>query len=997
MSLRKLLFALYISLSSFTLLIAQNNIIEPDLLKNIDKEKMTYWVDSVFNQMTLDQKIGQTIMVMAAGDNTEANKKKLIGYVKDQHIGSIVFSKGNPEDQAELTNICKTGAQTPLAIALDGEWGLSMRLQNTTRFPKNMMVGAIQDDSLVYYYGMEVARQCKAMGIHINFAPDTDVNSNPANPVIGIRSFGEDPERVARLGVLYSKGLEAGGVMSVAKHFPGHGDTSTDSHHVLPVINHKKDRLDKIELYPFKEYINAGLSGIMTAHLDIPELDKSGVPSSLSRPIVTDLLQNELGFSGLIFTDGLAMKGVANEPDMSIKALKAGNDILLGPINPIKEFEALKAETEEDPAFISLIEEKCKKILTYKYILGVHKDTFVNKETLYKRLNTSYANWLTRKMNEKAITLLKNDDHIIPLKHLEKRKIAAVSVGGLLVNPFHEVLKLYDDVTCFSVEDAASLNKIKDNLSSYNTIILSIHSSKSYNVQSIKSILTGKESILVFFSTPYKLTGYINAINGSKGLIMAYENTEYAQEYAAQAIFGGNAIEGKLPVSVKGLYDFGRGGETKKIRLSYNLPEDVGITSYKLNGIENIVKEGIAEKAFPGCQILIAKDGVIIYNRAFGAFEYNGKHPVKNTDIYDIASMTKASATLPAIMKLYDEKKIALQNHLSKYITSLKETDKSSITIREALLHETGLRSFIPYYLPAIDTKSYIGKLYNNVRTDIYTAQLDENTWGRTDYKYKSSLISNTSKAGFDLQIADNLYANRAYKDTIINSIISSKLRSNKNYLYSCLNFILLKEVVENVSETDLNTFLQKNFFEKLGATTTTFNPLKKFDKNIIVPTEKDDFLRKQLLQGYAHDEAAAFMGGIGGNAGLFSNANDLAKLYQMWLNHGSYGDEQYLSKETCRLFTTAKSATSRRGLGFDKPDIRNNKLSPCSPQTPVSTYGHTGFTGTCFWVDPDNNLIYIFLSNRVYDTRTHKNLMKLNIRSRIQEEIYNALREESY
>ncbi len=967
--------------------------IEPEIYKKANNQRMNQWVDSVMSRMTLDEKIGQTIMVMADGGNTESNKRLLTGFVKNQHVGSIIFSKGTAQNQAELTNLCQRNAKIPLMVALDGEWGLSMRLSNTTRFPQNMMLGAIQEDSLIYMYGQEVARQCREMGIHVNFAPDMDVNSNPANPVIGRRSFGEDPRRVAKQGILYSKGLEDGGVLSVTKHFPGHGDTSTDSHNVLPLIQHTRQRLDSIEIYPFKEYINAGLGGVMIGHLNIPALDKSGLPSSLSKPIVTGLLQNELGFSGLIFTDGLAMKGVSGEPDMAVKILQAGNDILLGPISPVKEYNALKAAVAKGTLSESVIDERCRKILIYKYLLNVQNTPRIDTRGLSSRLNTSHAEWLTRKLNQKAITLVKNQEGILPLKNLDKNKIAAVSIGASANNAFHRNLKLYDNVTCFNVADASALSQLKSRLNGFSTIIVSVHANKTVGTDIIQSIFANKKGVMVFFTSPYRISSYRSAIANSNAVVVGYENTDFAQEYAARAIFGGYGFEGKLPVSVRGIFDMGTGISTVKTRLSYNLPEEVGIRAYKLNGIADIAMEGIKEKGYPGCQILIAKDGVVIYNESFGTFEYGKNRKVTNEDIYDLASMTKATATIPAIMKLYDEKKIRLQDPLSKYVGALRGTDKSNITVREALFHESGLTSFIPYYLPAIDKNSYFGKLYSNKPSEIYDVKLDDNTWARTDYKYKPQLISKTPKQGYELQIADNLYANPAYKDTIINAIAKSKLRAKKSYLYSCLNFILLKEAAENITKIDQNTFLQQNFFRKLGAVTTTYNPLKKFDKDEIAPTERDGFLRKQLLQGYVHDEGAAFMGGISGNAGLFSNANDLAKLYQMWLNSGEYGGERLLSKETCRLFTTAKSSQSRRGLGFDKPEPSASKSNPCSPSTPVSTYGHTGFTGTCFWIDPDNKLIYIFLSNRVYDTRTHKNLMKLNIRTRIQEEIYNAMR----
>ncbi|WP_108821094.1 glycoside hydrolase family 3 N-terminal domain-containing protein [Dysgonomonas sp. Marseille-P4361] len=967
---------------------------ETSFYNSADTLKLALWVDSVYNQMSEDERIGQLFMPVVFGNDTESNRKRIQGYIENQYVGGLLFSKSTPIEQANLTNAAQEKAAIPLMISLDGEWGLSMRLSNTTRFPRNMMLGAIQNDSLLYLYGQEVARQCKLMGIHVNFAPDMDVNSNPSNPVIGNRSFGEDPISVARKGVMYSKGIEAGGVMAVAKHFPGHGDTSTDSHKVLPIINHNRERLNEIELKPFKEYIDAGLSGIMVAHLNIPALDKTSQPSSLSPKIVTDLLQKELGFSGLIFTDGLQMKGVSTEKDYCVRALLAGNDILLGPVDLEREYNSVRKAVEDGTISNSLIEHKCKKVLTYKYLLRINKRQKIETENLINNLNTPYAEWLNRELHREAITLLKNNDSIIPLKKLNKRKIAAISVGESSQNEFHESLKLYADVDCFSASSNDELLKLKKKLEAYNTVIVSIHSTRSNVNTAIVNISEKKDLVLAFFIVPYRMTSYASSIKKANGVILAYEGSELAQEYSAQALFGGNDIIGKNPVNISGLYAMGEGIQTPKVRLSYGMPESVGITSHRFNPIDTIVQEGIKEQAFPGCQVLVVKDGTVIYNRSFGSYKYDREQKVTNDAIYDIASMTKASATVPAIMKLYDDSKIKLTTLISTHVPALKGTDKSGITIREALLHETGLVSFIPYYMRAIDDSSYEGKLFNRSRTSVYQAQFDGRTWARTDYKFKTGLISEIKKEGYS-PLAKGLFINKTYKDTIISAIADSKLRKRKNYLYSCLNFMLLKEAIEDIAQTDLNTFTQDNFFKKLGTTTTTYNPLTKFKEERIVPTEKDDFLRKQLLQGYVHDEGAAFMGGISGNAGLFSNANDLAKLYQMWLNHGTYGGERYLSEKTCRLFTSTKSSTSRRGLGFDKPEMRTNKSGPTSLSAPASVYGHTGFTGTCFWIDPDNNMIYIFLSNRVHEKRTHTNLSALKIRERIQEEIYKAMRKE--
>lgn len=990
---RQRIYIFTVLLLFFTTNVIGRNVVEPNLLKNVDKAKMKHWVDSVYNSMSLDERIGQLIVLHLSGSDTESNRAQITRWVRNTNAGGILFLKGTPVGQAGLTNLAQSNSRVPLLVTADAEWGLSMRLSNTTRFPKNMMLGAIRDESLIYKYGEEMARQCKVMGIQVNFAPVADVNSNSENPVIGIRSFGENIKRVSELGVAYGKGLESGGVLSVAKHFPGHGDTSTDSHKTLPLIEHDKDRLNDVELIPFRDYIDAGLGGMMIAHLSIPSLDDSGMPSSLSKSVTTDLLQTELGFRGLIFTDGLAMQGVASEKDMSVRAVLAGNDILLGPINPEKEFQALKEAVANNALSESIVNERCRKILEYKYLLGLNKYSPIDVKNVGRDLNTSEAEWLCRKLNEKAMTLLKNEDDIVPVRKLQNRKIAVVSLGASAGNSFQRIARKYADVAYFTASNAADVARIKAQLVKYNTVIVSVHSVKAFSDTSLNSLIEGKESVVAFMVSPYQIKKFAPSLKKADAVLMAYEDTQFAREYAAQAIFGGNAISGKLPVTVQGLYKEGKGLSTEKSRLAYNLPEEVGIESSRLDRIEDIVKEGIEARGYPGCQILVAKDGVVIYDRAFGTFEYNKAREVTTDDIYDLASMTKASATIPAIMKLYDEKKLALQNPLSKYIPQLKNTDKSDITVRQALFHETGLPSFIQYYLPAIDQNSYAGRLISYRQADGYPALIDNGAWARSDFKYKADLISPTSKPGFTRKVADGLFVSDAYNDTIVQRIADSKLRARKSYLYSCLNFMLLKEVVEDVSHEDLNTFLQKNFYTRLGAYTTTYNPLEKFEKDMIAPTEKDDFLRKQLLQGYVHDEGAAFLGGISGNAGLFSNANDLAKLFQMWLNKGEYGGERYLSEATVRMFTSTKSPNSRRGLGFDKPDMRSTKASPTSPQAPQSVYGHTGFTGTCFWIDPDSDLIYIFLANRVNPSRTHKELMKLNIRTRIQEIIYNAIK----
>lgn len=986
MNLNKIVF-LFLSVIISVSLSAQ---VEPNLYKNADKQKMNQWVDSIWSKMTIEEKVGQLFMPIV--DSSPSWRTRTAGYINNQKVGGLLFSKGTLAQQAEATNYAQSIAKIPLLISLDGEWGLSMRLTDAPVFPRNQIIGAIQDEEILKLYGKEVARQCKEMGIHINFAPSIDVHSNPSNPVIGTRSFGENPQSVAKQGIAYAQGLEGNGVMAVAKHFPGHGDTSEDSHKTLPTINHNRERLNRIELLPFKEYINAGLSGMMIGHLNVSALNTKGLPSSLSPTVGVNLLQKEMGFAGLTFTDGMAMKGVSSQPEMSVKALLAGNDVILGVVNQEREFAQVKSAVEKGTISASLLEEKVKKILSYKYILGVNQFTPINTRAISKQINSSQAKWVQQKIYDGAVTLVKNEQDLIPLKELDKKKIASVAIGAPASNSFQKYLKKYGDVTTFNASSTDAISATQ--LNNFDLVVYSFHTKNASDAAALQQLSCNKNTILVLFTSPYRLSNFSATGKNAKAIVMAYDNSEFAQMSAAQGIFGGIAMTGKLPVS-SGNFKVNTGIDTKKTRLAYSMPEEVGISSEKLKNIERIALEGIRQKAYPGCQILVAKNGVVIYEQEFGNFDYAASSAVTDETVYDLASVTKATATLPAIMKLYDKKEIRLQDRIDKFVPETRGTNKANVNIRALLFHESGITPFIPYYTSAIDPNSYSGSLFGK-RSSLYHARY-AGAWGRTDYKFLPNLISSKQSEKFYLPVVNGIFASDEMSKTLLKAIIDTPLRTKGRYAYSCLNFMLLKEAVENISKTDLNTYVQQNFYDKLGATTTTFQPLKYMLVNVIPPTENDPFFRKQHVRGYVHDEGAALFGGISGNAGLFSNANDLAKLFQMWLKMGEYGGERYLSEETVKLFTTTKSSVSRRGLGFDKPDPRNNNASPTSPNTPITVYGHTGFTGTCFWIDPTNDMIYIFLSNRVNPSRSPNRLSSLNIRERIQSEIYDAINENRY
>ena len=969
---------------------------DPTLYRNADKAEMQQWVDSVFRTLDDDEKIGQLFMPIADLGMSEQNKRRLLRLVNEMKIGGILFHKGNTRSQAVLTNFVQQNSKVPVMVSLDGEWGLSMRLSGTTRFPKNMMLGAIEDIRLIEAYGEEVGRQCREMGIQINFAPDLDVNSNVDNPVIGLRSFGETAAQVAEKGIAYARGLEKTGIISVAKHFPGHGDTSEDSHKTLPAVWHSRERLDSVELFPFRKYVYEGFAGMMTGHLYVPSLEREKKAVSLSAKVVTDLLQKEIGFRGLCFTDALAMGGAtASKADNPcVQALLAGNDVLLGPANPFSDYKAVKEAVASGIIRKELIEEKCRKVLAYKYIVGLNHYRPIELQGLTERLNSPHAQWLAAKLNAEAMTVLKNTDSILPIKTLAGKKIAVLSLGETKDCEFQQMMDRYAKVTHFSIlrnTPAATQKQIFQQLASYDLIICGVHTVRIPESEQLRQLAAQKKLIYAFFTLPYFCKNYKISIGRAKAVVMAYETTPLAQEYAAQVIWGGIGAHGKLPVTIPGLYYSGTGVFTEKTRLGFHEPEEVGLNPARLRVIESIVQDGLEAKAYPGCQVLVAKDGLIVYDQAFGQYDYEHHQPVTTESVYDIASASKAAGTLLAVMKAYDEKKFNLNDKISDYVTELQSSNKRNITIKQLLYHQSGLVPTINFYLAAIDGDSFQGSLYSARKDAKHPVRFDAKTYVRNDFRFLPELVSTSPKPGYTLEVAKDFYLHESFRDSVMQQIKDSRLGTKGRYRYSCINFILLKELVERRMGQPMDELLDRDFFYPLGAWHTAYNPLHKMDISLIVPTEYDGFLRRQLIRGYVHDEAAAFLGGVSGNAGLFSNAEDLAKILQLYLNEGIYGGERLLSAATCRLFTQSKSPTCRRGLGFDKPQP-GSKASPCGLLAPRSVYGHTGFSGTCFWVDPDNQLIYIFLSNRIYPTRANNKLSRLDIRTRIQDAIYKSI-----
>ena len=933
------------------------------------------WVDSVYNKMTLKEKIGQLFMVDVFSSDPKSKTDAIKNLIKNNHIGGVIFSKGGPMRQAKLNNEFQELSKVPLMIAMDAEWGLAMRLDSTYAFPWNMTLGAIQDNTIVEKVGRQIGLHNKRLGVHINFAPVVDINVNPENPIIGNRSFGEDRDNVTDKSVSFIKGMQSAGVLGSAKHFPGHGDTNQDSHKTLPTIPFSRKRLDSIEMYPYKKVIDAGIASIMVAHLNVPTLEnRKGYPTSLSQKVVTGLLKDSLGFQGLIFTDALNMKGASNykEPGLiDLEAFKAGNDILLISENVPKAVAKIEEAYNAGVITETRLARSVKKILFAKFKVGLNNYQPVNTINLVEDLNSVEDDVIYRKAMAEALTVLKNDQAILPVKDLDLKKIAYVELGDDSGAAFLESLQKYASVSKISASTGAEyVNKLEK----YNYVIIGFHRSdenpwKSYSLNSadiaiINAISKAKPTVLDMFVRPYALLK-LKEISSIEGIIMSYQNSVISQDLSAQLIFGAIGAHGKLPVSLGKNFQINTRFETGTLRrLQYGIPEEVGMNSNKLKEIDELVNEGLTNVMFPGAQVLVARNGKVIYEKAFGHHTYTKREDVKLSDVYDLASMTKILATLPLLMERFDSGKFKLDDDLGSILPVLKGTNKENITIKEVLSHYGRLKPWIPFYRATFDETGHLSKKY-----------------------YRTS-----PEGDFSLKIADDMYLRKDYPDTIVKIIADTDLLPRRIYKYSDLSYFLFKKYLEDTNGKDLDKLTQQDYYKSLGAYKMGYKPLSYTPKKTIVPSENDTYWRMQQVQGYVHDMGAAMEDNIGGHAGLFSNANDVAKMMQMYLQNGYYGGKRYFSKNTMDAFNTCYYCSEgvRRGVGFDKPQL-GTVGGTCGCVSKAS-FGHSGFTGTFSWADPETQIVYVFLSNRTFPDAENRKLIRSDLRSRIQEVIQNAI-----
>ncbi len=942
----------------------------------------TVWADSIMQTLSLEEKIAQLFWIDIHADGTPYAAEKYAEIVKRYKPGGIIFFRTTPERLVEMNNFLNSLSDVPLFSSIDGEWGLGMRLKGTVSFPYQMTLGAISNDKLIYQMGSEIANQLKRLGLNVNLAPVVDVNSNPDNPVIGRRSFGEDPAKVANKSVAYIQGMQSGHILTFAKHFPGHGNTNIDSHKALPVVTGSFEHIDSVELYPFKKAIEAGVTGVMTAHLDVPAIEgESGVPSSLSKSVVTGLLKENLGFTGLVITDAMNMKGVkvAGRPGVvDEKALMAGNDIMEYTEDLPAAIAEIKKAIKAGEISLKQIEMSCHKSLMAKYWVGLDNYKPVELNNIEADLNHGYTKWLQHKLYELSITVLKNNNSFLPIKELDKEKTVVVNFGAS--NDVKGFYERYDDVDYVKVNNSVRYEELitnRDSLTRYVLIVGGVNSviSSDERLKLFAFLVKKQHSIVVWHENPYKLSKLFEA-QMADGLIITYQNNSTVRDIASQLVFGGIGATGRLPVSVKGMFNEGDGIDVESLdRLSYSSPEETGLSSeFVISKVDSIINTSINAGAFPGCCILVAHHSKVIFKKAYGFHTYEKIQPVKEDDIFDLASVTKVSGPLPLLMLARQKELIDLDAPMSTYWHDWQKhlfhrSNKSELTLREILAHQAGLKPYILYYPLTLKDSLFNEKMYRINEDEKHT-----------------------------LHISQNLFLEDKFKKKVYKEIRKSPLLDQKKYKYSGLSFIIYPQMLSDLYHESYTEALYNEFYRPLGASTTRYQPLKYFPEQRVLPTEVDNNYRKELMHGYVHDEAASVMGGVSGNAGLFSDIDDLAKLMQMYLNGGEYGGRRYLSKEVVKEFTSVQypKNDNRRGLGFDKPLFNNSSYSLANsypaPGVSQESFGHSGFTGIFVWMDPENELLYIFMSNRVYPTRDNRLIYELNIRPSVHHVFYDEI-----
>ncbi len=908
------------------------------------------WADSVFQSLTMEQHIGQLFLVPIYSNGTEQQHEKIEHIIQKYDIGGLVFMDNNANRQIELINRFQKISTVPLLIAADN--GLNY---SSTTFPDQLAIGAIQNDSLNYQLGLEQARQMKLTGINMNLGPSVLLGNEKFTGVIS-----DDTKTVEQKALTQMKGIQAEGLLTCGVYFPGLYDDGLINNRLIDKKNNKN--FFQKYITPFQSLINNNVDAIMVSHA-ITSLDNKNIPSSLSETTIS-VLKKELNFNGLIISDDFNKKIIQdkyNAGKAEALSFAAGVDMLItsdvgASIKNIKKLIKRKKLSH------GRLNESATKILALKSNAGVVQPKEIVVDNLFFKLSTPKTKILSQELYRQSVTIARDVSDAIPIKVLDEKSFASLSIGE--GSEFTETLDKYTTFSHYNL--SRDYTRLEKNLPLYDYVIIGVFN-ENWNestVTFINKLSLKTNVILCSFINPYKLKEFY----GVSTVVVAYTDDEEYQNVVPQIIFGSLPALGKLPISITIDIPNGTGIVTNTLdRLAFGLPEEVGMDSKVLRKIDKIAIEAIEEQGTPGCQILVAKNGKIILNKSYGYYTYDSITPVDDHTVYDIASITKVAATTQAIMFLEERGAIDLDKKVSQYLPELRGTNKENMILRDILTHQAGLWPFLPFW------KQVMPDTNNNTH---YMSQ------------YRDSIFSS--------QISDGLFGSELIRDSLWQWVKDSKLRTKEyrkpyDYKYSDMGYYLLLKLIEKTINQPIEEFLQQNFYDPLGLSTLCYSPLCKYPLSLVAPTEYDNYFRKTLVDGLVHDQGAAMLGGVAGHAGLFSNALDLAKLMQMNLQDGKYGGSTYFMKGTVERFTSQQYESNRRGIGWDKP-VLGEWNSPTSRFSSSKTFGHSGFTGTAVWVDPEFQLVYVFLSNRIYPDAENKKLIKNNIRTRIQDLIYQSI-----
>jgi beta-glucosidase-like glycosyl hydrolase/CubicO group peptidase (beta-lactamase class C family) len=947
---------LFIVIAFFSCSSPQVLVIEPKpaaVPLHVQTSQSLDWTESVMKKMTVREKIAQLFIIWTRAGllpNEGKQWQENLRYARDAGVGGFYFSHGNAYGFPVNANKLQRAAKIPLLISADFEWGAGMRIQEATAFPRAMALSATRDTNLAYEMGRAVAQEARALGIHQNYAPVVDVNNNPKNPVINIRSFGEDAGLVSAFARAFIRGTQDGNVIATVKHFPGHGDTEIDTHLDLPTVRFTRQRFDSLELRPFKDAIQNGVMSVMIAHIHADAFDGSdSIPATASYNLVTKLLKEELKFGGMIVTDALAMKGMSkvfNAGEAAKRAFKAGADVLLMSPNTDDAIDSIAAAVQRGEISMERLDHSVRTMLKYKQWCGLDTNRFVDVDTIAGVVSRTSSLELAKHIARKSVTVLGNESGILPLRTLNGKKVL--------------------DIVFSDTEDPNDADELHDELFKRKRMELCRIDPRSNQMEYDDALKKAKYADMIIcqymnFTRSEAMTGFLpkkvaelmDAIVALKkpvigistgnpyvamefpkldAYVTTYGSGPVSLEAAAEILFGEQPSSGKLPVTIPGRYNFGDGVETKAIVLRQGEPQEAGFIPDSLLKVDSIIAKAIADSAFPGAVLLVAKDGIIVHEKAYGRFAYDSTSEKMTTEsLFDLASVTKVISTTSAVMKLSEEKRISLDDKVIKYFPAFGQNGKENITLYNLLVHNSGLQAWRKYY-----------------------------------------------------EFCDS-------PQCVIDSIFAAPLvyRTGDSTLYSDLGLITMGKVIEKVTGTTLANYVDSVFFKPLGMKNTMYNPPMELWKRT-VPTEIDSFWKKtyEPVRGRVHDENAATLGGISGHAGLFSTASDLAKILQMELNYGKYNGKRYLDSVTITKFIQQQDESNSRAIGWD---TRSTGRSFSGQFTSPATFLHTGFTGTSVVVDPEKKVVIIFLTNRVYPTRNTSKIAR--VRPAVHDAVYRALK----